>query len=171
MVSGQWFSGWAACVPMQAAPANPSDPKNILLNWGKSPSGPTGTSLSSLPARLLSPLRLVPSLLCCSRLFLPFILLFDFPSLSSVSRVVRGSAGLCSPRGDPQRHRLLSPVRAPLWLLAHSRMKEFLPCSVTRLVKVPPGNGAERGPKPFLSEVIRKSEVVRVLGLITVKLF
>ena len=50
-------------------------------------------------------------------------------------------------------------------------MKEFLPCSVTRLMKVPPGNGVERGPKPFLSEVIMKSEVVRVLGLITLKLF
>ena len=70
-MSGQWFSGWAACVAMKAAPANPSDPKNILLNWGKSPSGPTGTSLSSLPVRLLSPLHLVPFRLCCSRLFLP----------------------------------------------------------------------------------------------------
>ena len=62
-------------------------------------------------------------------------------------------------------------MRALLSLLDHSRMKEFLPCSVARLMKVPPGNGAERGPKPFLSEVIMKSEVVRVLGLITLKLF
>lgn len=81
VVSGRWFSGWAVCVPMKAAPANSSDPENTLLNWGKSPSGSMGTPslphlASSLPRSLpLSSLLLMTFSSLCLPFWFPFFVI------------------------------------------------------------------------------------------------
>ena len=152
-MSGQWFSGWAACVRMKAAPTNWSDPEEHSSELGRESLG-THETIFVFSPRLAPFLPLcLCSLLCCSRFF--FFLLFDFPSLSSISRALRASSGLYSPCWRPSgSQRLLSPVSGLLSLLGRSWMREFLHRSITRLMKMTPGSWLSETLKSFLNEVV-----------------
>lgn len=135
VVSGQWFSGWAMCVPMKAAPANSSDPENIL-NWGKS--RPWEHLLS--PSGFFAPSVSSPLFFAAHDFFFPLssslISILCHPSRGR-SAAPLGSARPWRPSGS---QRFLSPVRSPC--TAGPQTRELLPRSVARLMKAPPGDGA-----------------------------
>lgn len=153
-MSGQCLSGGAACVRMKAAPTNRSDPEERSSELGQESLRTRKTIfLFSPPLPPFFPS--VTALFFAVHDFFFFFLLFDFPSLSSISRALRASSGLDSPCWRPSgSQRLLSLMRVLLPLLGHSWMREFLLCSITRLMKMPPGNWLSEALKSFLNEVI-----------------